>query len=190
MGREYELKFAALPEQLEAIAASLSDPDLTAMETTYYDTPGGDLSARRITLRRRMENGLSVCTVKTPATDGGRGEWETECDDIRESIEILCKLGAPEALRSLTELIPVCGARFTRQAFSVAFGESVLEVALDRGILTGGGREIPLCEAEVELKSGFDADADLYAADLAQTYGLIPEPKSKFRRAMDLAKGE
>ena len=66
----------------------------------------------------------------------------------------------------------------------------MLEVALDRGILTGGGREIPLCEAEVELKSGFDADADRYAADLAQTYGLIPESKSKFRRAMDLVQGE
>ena len=89
MGREYELKFSALPEQLEAIAASLSGPERITMETTYYDTPDGALSAQRITLRRRMENGRSVCTVKAPAADGSRGEWETECGDIRESIDIL-----------------------------------------------------------------------------------------------------
>ena len=190
MGREYELKYAALPEQLEAIAASLDSLSVTRMETAYYDTPDGALSARRITLRRRMENGRAVCTVKTPASGGGRGEWEAECGDIRESLEILCKLGAPEDLLALPELVEVCGARFTRRACGVRFGQSVLEVALDRGILTGGGRETPLCEVEVELKSGFDADADSYAAALAQTYGLTPESKSKFRRALDLAKGE
>ena len=190
MGREYELKYAALPEQLEAIAAVLADPACIRMETVYYDTPDGTLSARRITLRRRMENGICVCTVKTPASGAGRGEWETECGDIRESIDMLCKLGAPEMLRALPQLVEVCGARFTRRAYCVPFGQSVLEVALDRGVLTGGGRECALCEVEVELRSGQDADADAYADALSRRFGLVPESRSKFRRALDLAKGE
>ena len=190
MGREYELKFSALPEQLEAIAASLDSLSGTEMETTYFDTPDGALSARRITLRRRMENGRAVCTVKTPDAHGGRGEWETEGEDLREALDILCKLGAPADLLTYPEFTPVCGARFTRRACAVTFGEAELEVALDRGVLIGGGRERPLCEVEVELKSGEDRDADRCAAELAGKYGLTPEPKSKFRRAMALAKGE
>ena len=64
MGREFELKFSARPEQLAALREKFGDFCAISMETTYYDTPNGDLSARRITLRRRLENGLSVCTLK------------------------------------------------------------------------------------------------------------------------------
>ena len=73
MGREIELKYAALSPQQEALRAAFPGSwQSIAMETTYYDTPAGELSARRITLRRRMENGVSVCTVKTPAPGGAR----------------------------------------------------------------------------------------------------------------------
>ena len=64
--------------------------------------------------------------------------------------------------------------------------EGVLELALDRGVLTGGGKEIPLCEVEIELKEGSQSFADHYAKCLAQKYGLIPQPHSKFRRALAL----
>ena len=192
MGFEYELKFSASAAQQAAIAGAMSQPgQVIAMETTYYDTPEGLLSARRITLRRRFENGVSICTVKTPAVSG-RGEWETRCDAIEAAVPILCKLGAPEALLSLTAggLVEVCGARFQRTAYTLSLPDAVVEVALDAGVLTGGGRECPLCEVEVELKSGSRDGADRYARDLARTYGLEPLHQSKFRRALGLAKGE
>ena len=62
-----------------------------------------------------------------------------------------------------------------------------LELALDRGVLLGGNQEEPLCEVEVELKSGPEAAAVAFAALLADKFGLIPEEKSKFRRALALA---
>lgn len=192
MGIEFELKYRATVEIQQAIRAEIPGQErLFSMQTTYYDTPDGALSARRYTLRRRMENEISVCTLKAPAGDA-RGEWEVNCDRIEDAIHMLCKLGAPEDLAALTAegVIPICGARFHRIARTVELPECTVELALDEGVLTGGGKELPLCEVEVELKSGMKAVCVAFAEKLAEVYGLTPEPKSKFRRALDLYRGE
>ena len=103
MGREFERKYRADSGIIAAIRASFGDFSEIRMETVYYDTLDAALSRRRWMLRRRYENGISVCTLKTPLPDGSRGEWETPCDDIRLAIKELCKLGAPEDLLTLTE---------------------------------------------------------------------------------------
>lgn len=192
MGREFELKYRVREGQFAALRAAFSGWKEIRMETTYFDTPDGVLGARHWTLRCRLENGIAVCTVKTPAAGGGRGEWETECADIALAVPELCKLGAPAELKNLVQpgLVPVCGARFTRlAALPEAEGCSV-ELALDSGILTGGGREETLLEAEVELKAGSEKAAAAFAAALAERFGLVPEKKSKYRRALALARGE
>lgn len=192
MGREFELKFRAAQTQIDAIREKYGDFAAISMETTYYDTPAGDLSRLHWTLRRRMENGTSVCTVKTPAPGGGRGEWELPCEDITAAIPELCKLGCPEALSALTSggVIEVCGARFIRLAKTLEGKGCTVELALDRGVLTGSGKELPFAEAEVELKSGSERAAVEFAAELAAEFGLFPEKRSKYRRALALAKGE
>ena len=191
MGREFELKYRATRSQQDAIRAEFGNFATTEMETTYYDTPEGAMAAKKITLRRRLENGKSICTVKTPAHSGGRGEWETECGDIQAAIPVLCKLGCPEDLVTLAAsgVIAVCGARFTRLHTEITLGTDTVELALDAGALLGGGKEVPLCEVEVELKQGSEEAAAAFAQKLATKFGLIPEEKSKFRRALDLAKG-
>lgn len=192
MGREFELKFSASAEAFGALGAKWEDFTVISMETTYFDTPNCALSQRHITLRRRMENGVSVCTVKTPDGIHGRGEWEMEWEDIKTAIPMLCKLGASEELLALTKdgLVISCGARFTRRAKLIQLPECTVEIALDEGVLLGGGRALPLREVEVELKSGAEAAAVAFAQNLAAAYGLTPEPKSKFARAQGLAKGE
>lgn len=193
MAIEFELKYSAQTEAQESILAAYpGDYHAYEMETTYYDTPTGRLSDRHVTLRRRMENGVSVCTVKTPVSGYGRGEWECECSDILIAIDRLVELGASRELLLLTAegVVPVCGAKFTRRALMVQHEGATLELALDRGILLGGGKEIPLCEIEVELKSGEPEKAVAFAEALAKEFGLQPEKKSKFRRALALAKGD
>ena len=185
MGAEYELKYKAT----EAVFAAISGPwQEIAMETTYYDTPNGALSARRCTLRRRLENGVSICTIKTPGTDGVRGEWEVECDSIIAAIPMLCKLGCSEELDALCAdgLIPVCGARFTRKIQLLELDGCCAELAFDNGILFGNGKEVPLCEVELELKSGKRGALDAFAKDFAAKHHLSPEKKSKFARALAL----
>ena len=193
MATEFELKYSATPAQLDAIRAAVpGEYEEISMETTYYDTPGNDLSARKWTLRRRLENGVSVCTLKTPASGASRNEWELKCDDIEAAIPELCKLSNLSDLARLTAggMIPVCGARFTRQARPIRLDGAEGELALDEGILFGGGSEAPLAEVEAELKSGNPEALVAWAEALASQFGLTTEPKSKFRRALDLAKGD
>ena len=192
MAIEFELKFRATRAIQDQLLESLPQGREIAMHTTYYDTPSGALSARYYTLRRRLENGVSVCTLKAPAEGGGRGEWELENPDIETAIEKLCKLGGPTDLPTLTAegLRAVCGAKFTRTACLVTLPECTVEVALDRGILYGGDREIPLCEVEVELKEGSREACSLYAKLLAARFALEPETGSKFRRDLALLQGE
>lgn len=193
MGIEFELKFRATEQAQARIREAYPLQYRTFdMETTYFDTAEGGLSGRHITLRRRMENGVAVCTVKTPIKGFGRGEWECQCADIEAGILELCKLGAPGKLLFLTVngVSPICGAKFTRLAGALEYQGSLLEIALDTGILTGGGKQIPLCEVEVELKSGDPEAAMAFGQILSGQFGLEPEEKSKFRRALDLAKGE
>ena len=189
MGREFELKYRAEEEILAAIRETYGDFTSISMETTYYDTADRALSALRWTLRRRLENGVSVCTLKTPAPGGGRGEWEVESPALEQAMDALCALGAPEALKELTSqgIHPVCGARFTRLAKTLALPECTVELALDQGLLLGGGKELPFAEVEVEVKSGSEEAAVAFAAQLADQFGLIPESASKYKRALSLA---
>lgn len=191
MAIELEVKFAATEQILQQLRSRFCHQSRQiAMRTTYYDTPDGDLSARWFTLRQRQENGESVCTLKIPAQEG-RNEFEVLCGDIFSALPELCKLSGLE-LPQIAEkgLVPVCAAQFTRIAQDIPFGESLLELALDQGQLMGGGKSVPLCEVEVELKQGEPAALAAFAALLQSSYPLKPEKKSKFRRALSLAKGE
>lgn len=193
MATEFECKFSASPAQQEQIHFALGTVTQTLqMETTYYDTPDKALSRRFWTLRRRMENGTPVCTLKTPAGGLGRNEFECRCDTVEAAIPQLCALMGSRALLALTVdgVQPICGARFTRKTFWITRQDFEAEVALDRGILFGGSREQPLCEVEVELKGGSRDSMLDYARDLQEKFDLRIEHKSKFRRALELAEGE
>lgn len=192
MGREFELKFAATAEVQAAIRQAYGSFRRISMETTYFDTMDGALSARKMTLRLRKENELCICTLKTPLPDGSRGEWECQATDIQDGLDTLVALGAPKQVAILAEsgLQAICGAKFTRLVTEVVTADGRAELALDSGILLGGGREAELCEVEVELKSGSDRAILAFADELAAGYGLQPENRSKFRRALALAKGE
>lgn len=193
MGLEFELKYKANAAQQEQILEDLGPWQEYRMATTYYDTPSGALHARHYTLRCRLENDVPVCTVKVPAGDWARGEWELSGEaDILKAIPVLCEMGAPEELEALCRegLLPICGARFLRKAALLEMGDTLLELAVDSGCLFAGDREVPLGEVEVELKAGGMETAAAWAGILANRYGLEPESLSKFKRASMLRKEE
>ena len=188
MGQEFELKYRASARQMAAIVEDYQGFREIAMETAYFDTDEDSLFQRRWMLRCRVENGVSVCTLKTPGENGARNEWETECADIQAAIPELCKLGAPAELEALTAkgLTKIGSARFTRQAALVEAEGCTLELALDRGILQGGVRMEFLLEAEVELKSGSREALIAFGNALAARYGLLPLRPSKYARVLAL----
>jgi len=102
MASEFEVKYRSSPAAMELLEAAYGPFETVTMETAYYDAPGRPLAARYWTLRRRMENGRSICALKTPGEGLLRGEWETECDSIEAAIPALLALGAPEELGTLT----------------------------------------------------------------------------------------
>ena len=189
MALEIELKFAAEESAFTGLLAESDSWTRYEMATTYYDTPDGALSKLRWTLRRRFENGVSVCTIKTPSGGFGRNEFEVECDHILDAIPRLCAMGAPEDLMDLTArgVEEVCAARFTRMAGKIRLDGAEAELALDKGELLGGGNVLPFVEVEVELKSGDLNAVTAYASALAARFGLRPESKSKYKRALTLA---
>lgn len=189
MGREFELKYRATPETLAAVRTQWENWKEITMETTYFDTPDGQLSGKKCTLRRRLENGISVCTMKTPISGCGRGEWDTQAPWCAETAAKLFAAAGRESI-PFDDLHAVCGARFTRLAKTVELPGFTAEIALDEGVLIGGDRQIPLCELEVELKAGEESALALWAKQLAEKYCLSAEHQSKFRRAYLLAKGE
>lgn len=190
MGREFELKYRGDLAALTAIGEAYGDFSTTEMETTYYDTEDLKLAFHHWTLRKRMENGVAVCTFKSPAEDGSRNEWEVRCDNILPGIMALCQSGAPwELMRATASGVrPFCGARFTRRSRLLTLEDgTTVELALDEGVLTGGSRSQAFAEVEVELKEGSEEAAVRFADLLARRFALIPEPEAKVVRARKLA---
>ena len=185
MGRELELKYRATEAQIAAIRGAFGPFHAITMETTYYDTPQRRMAARRETLRRRYENGVAVYALKTYLPDGAHGEWECTAASLEEAMEQLAALGAPGLPRA-EEIVPICGAAFTRSCCLMDVEGGKVELALDEGILTGSGREIPLREVELELKEGADEALLAFGPEFAGRFALEEEPLSKFARAKAL----
>lgn len=170
-----------------------------AMRATYYDTVDGDVLALRGGLRRREENGLSVCSLKleVEVSDGKatREEYEVACDDIRQALELLPEAGAPRDVCEMLagkELKVNCETEFDRRAFSLAVGAQgaadafEAELAFDEGVLRRDGREREFREMELEHKDGSLDAFNAFALDIQDTAHLTPQPLSKLARAMSV----
>ena len=187
MGKETEYKLEVGDLQLldcilcsEPVASRMQAPfAYIRMQTTYYDTEDGLLEKNRWMLRLRTENERSVVTMKTP----GEGEY------LDEALPALAKLGAPEAIGRLDAeaLLPVCGAKFTRITAPLRLSEKTsCTLCGDLGELTGGGKQELLCELELELQAGEEADVQAFAKTLAERFHLHEQPRSKLQRARAL----
>ncbi len=189
MAVEFELKYRATPEQLTQVREQLGGAyTVTEMTTSYYDTPDGDLAKLFWTLRHRQEGQIHICTFKTQAGLAGRNEYEWQAEHIEDAIVHLCRLSGSTALSQLAQkgLVCTCGARFTRTARLLRAGGTTVELALDQGVLLGGGKELPFAELEVELKEGHPDECRIIGHLLAANFGLEPEHRSKYIRAREL----
>lgn len=154
---------------------------------TYYDTPELLLHARRIALRFRKKGWDWLLTVKTaePASGGlaRRSEWECAATP---GVFDFSHVDAPE-LRELLDsvrgnLVPVFTTDFRRLVWQVPYGESLIEVALDRGKIAGGERTARICEVELELLDGRIEDIFGLTRKLQSNLRLQPSIASKAER--------
>jgi inorganic triphosphatase YgiF len=196
---EVELKLALPQEQaatfLKLMARRRGVPVRQAMRTLYFDTPDFALSALGVALRVRRAGRRWLQTIKTEGERHGglsqRAEFEMPVmrgmpDWSRFPAEALALV--PEALRA--QLEPRFETRFERTAWLIGgHGGASIEVALDVGAVHAGGRRLPICEIELELKSGQQDALFELALDWAERLDCLPFDTSKAERGVRLARG-
>jgi inorganic triphosphatase YgiF len=201
MSSEIELKLALSPEAARALGR---DPVLAAMTVkgphtqhfygVYYDTPELALARSGVALRVRKQGQRWIQAVKEEGrVTGGlheRPEYEAPAPEGRinlialETTPVASLFADPDVA---ARLAPVFVTDVRRTLRLLRNDRAEIEFALDRGELRAGERVEPICELELELKSGA-ADA-VYALALAlqDTVRLRLENRSKAERGHVLA---
>jgi inorganic triphosphatase YgiF len=180
--------------------------DLTAkhehLDNIYFDTPDQILRQAKAALRIRRvgsENNLQwLQTLKMGGLAGlgdgaltQRGEWENTVPGPELDFELL--RATPWAQldpdgQVLRALQPCFATLFDRTTWVVQVdGDTSVEVALDIGHVVVGDYGAPICELELELKSGPPSALLELAQRLSQFVGVIPLSMSKAERGYAFA---
>jgi len=197
--REIELKLTVSPESFERLK---SHPALggrarmttKTLESTYFDTADFDLSRREATLRVRKVGQGFTQTVKGAAEAGSiaRGEWEWAVGGPDPDLSVVADaeparlLGPvkPEDLRAVFTTVSKRGVR------KLLRDGAEIEIAFDQGELRlPDGGSAPLCEIELELKSGDPRALWDVARAVVDAEPIRIEGRTKAARGFALAAG-
>lgn len=202
METEIELKFFVSPDFSEILKRKIADTKVLQsscreLGNTYFDTQDNWLRKHDIGLRIRCFDGVFVQTVKTAgrvvAGLHQRPEYNAEHSCNLPDLELHPEDIWPQGKEIQTlqsELIPLFSTNFTREQWLVGMADgSQIEVAFDQGNVIAGDQAEPICEVELELKSG-QADALFtLARTLSEEGGMRLGNLSKAARGYRLAKG-
>ena len=137
-------------------------------------------------LRVRRIGNRYVQTIKADGNAGPfeRGEWESEIADGEPDLSLARKT----PLRSIMnrklrrQLKPLFETRMQRTVYSIVNRGHLTELAIDKGKIDSGGSSLPLCELELELKSGTEAELFGIARKLVRDLPAQLALKSKSQR--------
>ena len=197
--KEFEIKFVLEHGQaLRLLELGLLDKTAFGraqkIQTVYFDTPDGHLFQAGMTLRwRKLGNRKPVITLKM-ASHGGASIFERTEIEIPASPEginlDLFDRAIADHIRNAIEgntLVARYETNFRRKAALIKMPLSAFEIALDEGAFLVAGREWPLNELEIELKSGDWLEMVSLARDLVTKASLRLEMVSKSERCLILA---
>lgn len=195
MSTEIELKLQLSPKAASKLAkhpllANIPSQRLRLLNT-YFDTPKLELHKRRVAVRFRKKGWEWLCTVKSaePASGGlaMRSEWETQATPGTFDFSHVDNAEFRSFLEQrIDQLEPVFTTDFKRQIWHVPFGESLIELAIDRGWIESRGQRLPICEIELELLSGEVDDIFWLTRQLQGDHHLHPAIASKAERGYNL----
>jgi triphosphatase len=160
--------------------------------STYFDTDDFRLERERAALRVRQIGTRRIQTLKLAAApeDGviARREWECEvAGDLPDLRDI-----DDRHVRKLLDgdiadrLSPIFVTEIKRSTMPLVLDGSAIELAVDVGQIKTERGSIPVCEAELELKSGRVETVYKLAQELNRRVPLTIEPLSKSERGYAL----
>jgi inorganic triphosphatase YgiF len=149
---------AIIGKQVRDLVAGVAAPTTKHLVTVYFDTPDLALARCGVSVRLRKAGRQYSQSVKARHQPGivSRREWEWPCagnalDVARLGEGEVGTIIPPDAIMRLR---PIFRTEVTRTTYRIQMAGCDIELALDRGAIIAGDAETPLCELELELKSG------------------------------------
>ncbi|AUI85256.1 inorganic triphosphatase [Vibrio azureus] len=206
METEIELKFFVSPEFSETLKAKIAEKKVLQhscrdLGNIYFDTADEWLRKHDIGLRIRRFDDVFVQTVKTAgrvvAGLHQRPEYNAEHTKNEPELTLHPSDIWPEGKDVPTlqsELTPLFSTNFSREQWLISLPDgSQIEVAFDQGAVVAldeKGQEVsePICEVELELKSGQTDALFTVARTLCEAGGMRLGNLSKAAKGYRLAK--
>ena len=172
MSDEIELKLTLRSQDaglLESSDLMAGKPKKTRQRSIYFDAQDHALLKAGFSLRIRRSGRKRIQTVKAGggASAGlfARPEWEMAVADDTPILDDTTPIRT--LLGDLADgIAPVFEVNVERRAWQIHKGRAAFELVLDRGEVIAGDRRSPICEVELELKSGEAAALFAFARKL------------------------
>ena len=194
--RELEIKLALPPTSLgrlskiPLIQALKASPKRATEVSVYFDTDKHKLHKNGLMLRVRRIGKRYVQTIKANGNAGlfERGEWESEIADGEPNLSLVGDTPLKPLMNGKLrrQLKPMFETRVHRTVYPIAKRAHVIELAIDRGKIDTGVSSLPLCELELELRRGNEADLFSVARELVHVLPARLVLKSKSERGYEL----
>ncbi len=198
---EVELKLrippAALPRLIKHRALTKfrqGPPKRQRLVSTYFDTPDLALMRAQVALRVRKVGERRIQTLKLAATPEtgplSRREWEREVAQDQPDLTGLTDRDLRRVVNPSKigrRLKAMFTTDFQRRTWPLKVKDTTIELALDVGEIKSADRSLPVCEAELELKSGTVDRIYELARELRRSVPFVIEPLTKAERGYALA---
>ncbi len=201
MAVETELKLRIAPLQLARLkrhrflkTCQLSSPHTRRLHNIYFDTPQLQLQQARMALRLRRDGRQWLQTLKgggmVKAGLHQRNEWEVPVKrkaldfSSPETASWLIRLPPPLTLQ------PVFVTDFIRNSRMLAWHGALIELSMDQGEVRIDECSVPICELELELKSGEPQQLYELALALLEVVPFALESVSKAELGYRLLAGD
>ena len=162
-GREVEIKLL-VPEAARVFEHAVfhqhgaAKAERRHQVTTYFDTLDRALSRCQISLRVRRCGKRRVQTLKADDQGGvaaDRAEWEWPIEHDRPDLSLVARTPIAARLPDSLALEPVVVTEIERTMRVLELDDgTVVEAALDVGVIIAGDRRQPVRELELELRAG------------------------------------
>jgi triphosphatase len=195
---ETELKFAVESHDIGRLTSHRSlvsiRPTIKSLVSVYFDTADQLLHEAGMSLRLRTSNDRTIQTLKLQAAQSSglfiREEYEIELVGDEPDIDAIRKHFPSAIYKKLRQsLQPAFRIEVQRTEWLLQRKNNNITVTLDEGMVRTESGSEPICELEVELRSGKVNAVFELAREVAQTIPLRLEMASKADRGYLLLGG-